>query len=486
MSRILISWEAYKEDFETKIWMNDVKREKKILHSGPTFSLHKDFPYDYEKHLLLSAPKNAEDQEFSKLLVKELNECFPKHNIEGRNINIKDPLDIAEIFKISNNLLNEYRHDEIDVFISTGFPNMRVAWFLTQPNYKKNLILFQIREAKYSPDGKPQKLNVNIESFNPNALNILNEVADQPLAPGKIFYSKSIAPVYKKAELVAATKNVGCLILGDNGTGKENLASYIHKKSERAKKSFVVVNCAAFTDELLRSELFGHEKGSFTGAHEQRKGAFEMANAGTIFLDEIGDISPKMQVSLLRVMEEKKIQRIGSVKEIDIDVRVIAATNKNLEELCEKEIFRWDLFFRLERTTIQLPSLHDWTKVEIKNLINHFNTLYLSEFPNRTEKLKFGKEVIDRLTKYKYKGNVRELQNLIISLYTFCDKEITLDDLPERIRIERINPTTKDEIERAVISKEFYRQNQNIVKTANALKMHRDTVARKVLKYGLK
>ncbi|MBK6964942.1 MAG: sigma-54 factor interaction domain-containing protein [Bacteroidales bacterium] len=158
----------------------------------------------------------------------------------------------------------------------------------------------------------------------------------------------TLKPFYEKATLVAATNDISCLILGENGTGKENLAKFIHKSSQRKSKPFIAVNCAAFTDELLRSELFGYEKGAFTGADKLTKGVFEESDGGTIFLDEIGDISPKMQVSLLRVLQEKRIQRVGRSNDIMIDVRVIAATNKELEEMCETERFRWDLFLDLQ------------------------------------------------------------------------------------------------------------------------------------------
>lgn len=486
MDKILISWEAYREDFETRIFMNQVKREKKTLHTGPTFSLHKDFPFEYTKHLLLNSPRNAEDIDFSSLLVKELSETFPNRVIESRSIELRDPLDIAEIFKATNDLLLEHRRYEVDVFISTGLPNMRVAWFLAQPNFKQNLNLFQIREAKFSKNNSPEKVYVNVDSFNPNALNILNEIVNRPVSQDKIFYPETLLPVYEKAMLIARTKDVGCLILGENGTGKENLALYIHRNSERHNKEFKAVNCAAYSDDLLRSELFGHEKGSFTGADRQKTGLFEEANGGTILLDEIGDISTKMQVSLLRVMQEKKIQRVGGSKDIPVNVRIIAATNKDLEELCDKELFRWDLFFRIATTILKLPALRNWEKGEIKKLIEHLNMVYFPEFPNRDQKLKFSKEVIDLLCSYHFKGNVRELQNLIISLYTFCDKEITLADIPERITKERIHPQSDKENIRVHTLKVLSDKKWNIKLSAETLGIARETLYKRIEQFQLK
>jgi transcriptional regulator with PAS, ATPase and Fis domain len=487
MSKILISWEGYKEDFATRTMHNEVQREFKTNQRGPTFSLHKDFEYDYDKHILLNTSKSKEDLEFSKLLVKELNLDFPKHNVVMTNIELNDPLDIAEIFQVTNGLLNELKHTEVEAFISTGFPNMRVAWILAHANFKQNLKLFQIREGKYTKSKRPEKVFVNTDNVSPNAINVIGELVNEKLSGDKFFQSASIEPIYLKAKSIAMnTKDLGCLILGENGVGKENLASFIHQSSDRAKQKFVAVNCAAYSDELLRSELFGHEKGSFSGAVGEKKGMFQIAHGGTIFLDEIGDISPKMQVSLLRAIQEKKILRVGGTNEIDVDVRVIAATNKDLEDLCDKEIFRWDLFFRLAVTTLKLPALRDWTKKEKIDLIEHFNSIYFSEFPNRQQKLEFSKEVIDCLTSYHFKGNIRELQNLILSLYTFCDKEVTISDLPDRIIKDKKHPQSYNENEKAHILKVLTDKKWNIKLSSETLGIARETLYRKIKDYELK
>ena len=487
MSKIVISWEGFEEDFATRKMHNEVQRELKTNRMGPTFSLHKDFEYDYDKHILLNISKTKEELEFSKLLVKELNEEFPKHKVTLKSINLIDPLDIQEIFQATNKLLNELKHDEIDAFISTGFPNMRVAWILAQMNFKQNLRLFQIREGKFTISKRPEKVFVNTDNVSPNAINVLGELVNEKLSGDKFFRSASIKPIYLKAKSIAVnTDDVGCLILGENGVGKENLASYIHQNSNRAKQKFVAVNCAAYSDDLLRSELFGHEKGAFSGAIGEKKGMFQIADGGTIFLDEIGDITPKMQVSLLRANQEKKIQRVGGTKEIPVDVRVIAATNKDLEELCEREVFRWDLFFRLAVTTLKLPALRDWTKKEIKDLIEHFNANYFLDFPNRQQKLKFSKEAIDKLTSYHFKGNIRELQNLIISLYTFCDNEVSISDLPERITKEKKHPQSYNENEKAHILKVLTDKKWNITLSSETLGIARETLYRRIKDYELK
>lgn len=487
MSKILISWYAFNHDFVTQQNGERKQRLEIVNEDGPTFNVHKHFGEDYDKHIILCSSDSGDIKHFN-LLVIELRKKFKSHTIEPRTIQINDPINIEEIFSKVSVLLKELMNKELEIFVNPGTPQMQIAWYLAQPNFKKNVRLFQMREAKHtSKKEKPERIFSNIETiFNPTVLSIANDISFIPSKENTILISESIKPVYKKALLIAQTKNVGCLILGENGTGKENVASFIHQNSDRADKNFIAVNCAAFSDDLLRSELFGHEKGSFTGAEKQKIGMFEEANGGTIFLDEIGDISPKMQVSLLRTIQEKKIQRVGGTKEIDIDVRVVTATNKNLEELCEKEIFRWDLFFRLAVTILKLPPLRNWTKKEIRNLIEHFNTIYFSEFPNRKEKLEFNKEALDRLLAYSFKGNVRELQNLIISLYTFCDKEVSLADLPERITKKQMQPTSKEENEKEHIKTILESKKGNKLQTAKALGIARETLKRKMSRYGLK
>jgi DNA-binding NtrC family response regulator len=390
------------------------------------------------------------------IFITDLRKAFKQKN-QPRDIIINDPISISEIFSKVSELLLEFKNSEIEIFVNPGTPQMQIAWYLVKPNFKKNVTLFQLREARFTKTkDKPERIYSDIETlFNPTVLSVANEMSSAKLAENEILIAPSIKPVYDKAEQVAQTNNVSCLILGENGTGKENLARHIHLTSSRKSKPFIPINCAGFTDELLRSELFGHEKDSFTGANKLKIGIFEAANEGTIFLDEIGDISPQMQVTLLRVLQPPmQFQRVGGLKEIPVNVRVIAATNKeNLEEECDKGNFRLDLYFRLAVTVLQLPPLRDWSKDEIKKLIEHFNNFYFSEFPNRQQKLKFSKETIDHLTNYHFKGNVRELQNLIISLYTFCNNEVVISDLPQRIINKNLNPVSKDENEKELSGK---------------------------------
>ncbi len=224
--------------------------------------------------------------------------------------------------------------------------------------------------------------------------------------------AKSIRAIFALIERIAVEESA-VLIEGESGTGKELVARAIHSQSHRKNRPFVRVNCGALNDNLLESELFGHEKGSFTGALHQKKGRFELSDGGTLFLDEIGDISPAMQIKLMRVLQEKEFERVGGEKTIKVDVRIIAATNKDLSNLIAKNEFREDLYYRLNVIPIKLPALRE-RKEDIPLLVEHF----LSRLNERraTEK-KISQSGLQMLKNYNWPGNIRELENLIERLY---------------------------------------------------------------------
>lgn len=220
------------------------------------------------------------------------------------------------------------------------------------------------------------------------------------------------------------------LIRGESGTGKEGVAKALHYNSVRADKPFVAVACVALSEELLQSELFGHEKGSFTGAMNQKKGRFEMANHGTLFLDEIGDIPHTVQMMLLRVIQEREFERVGGNETIKVDVRLVTATNQNLEKLVEEGKFREDLFYRLQVITINTPPLRD-RKEDLPDLIQHFIEMYA---PDNAKKIEHASpETLEMMINYRWPGNVRELENTIERAVVLADpdaKFITPDLLP--------------------------------------------------------
>jgi two-component system nitrogen regulation response regulator NtrX len=230
----------------------------------------------------------------------------------------------------------------------------------------------------------------------------------------------------------AAPTNATVLIQGESGVGKELVARTIHRNSLRRRERFVQVNCAAIPEDLIESELFGHEKGSFTGATEKQVGKFEQADKGTIFLDEVGDMSQKTQAKVLRVLQEGEVERLGSARTIKVDVRVIAATNKNLEEEIEKGTFREDLYFRLAVIPIRVPSLRERPE-DVALLVRHYMEYFSRE--NNTRPKRISQAALDVLQRYRWKGNIRELRNSVERLIIMTASDtIDVADLPVSIR----------------------------------------------------
>lgn len=237
--------------------------------------------------------------------------------------------------------------------------------------------------------------------------------------------SEGLVEVKETIEKVAPTE-ARVLINGENGTGKELVARWLHEKSQRSKAPLVEVNCAAIPSELIESELFGHEKGSFTSAHKQRIGKFEQANGGTLFLDEIGDMSLSAQAKVLRALQDKKITRVGGDKSINVDVRVLAATNKNLKEEIEKGNFREDLYHRLSVVVILVPALRE-RKSDIDLLAEHFLAQIAIEYGTIAKEIEL--EALEQLQKYNWTGNIRELRNVIERLVIMSSNTITKKDV---------------------------------------------------------
>ncbi len=237
--------------------------------------------------------------------------------------------------------------------------------------------------------------------------------------------SDAIRQVKEMIERVAPT-DARVLITGSNGTGKELVARWLHEKSDRADMPFVEVNCAAIPSELIESELFGHEKGAFTSAHKQRKGKFEQANGGTLFLDEIGDMSLSAQAKVLRALQENKISRVGSDKDIEVNVRIVAATNKDMKYEIEQKTFREDLYHRISVILIRVPSLNERLD-DIPLLAEHFNDLISAEYGR--PKIEITDDAIAELQKIEWTGNIREFRNVLERLIILCDKKIKGSDV---------------------------------------------------------
>lgn len=253
--------------------------------------------------------------------------------------------------------------------------------------------------------------------------------------------STAMRKIFTIIDKIAGT-DVTVIVEGESGTGKELIASAIHEKSKRAKKPFVVFDCSAVAENLIESELFGHEKGSFTGATGLRNGAFELADTGTVFLDEIGELNIDLQPKLLRVLESRTIRRVGGDRPLPVDVRVVAATNRNLEAEVKKGSFREDLFYRLNVVPIHLPPLRK-RKEDIPLIVDHFIEIHNSENPDRQVE-GVSATAMELLVSYDWPGNVRELRNTMSRALSFMEgSQITPEDIPERVRI----PVAKAELE---------------------------------------
>jgi DNA-binding NtrC family response regulator len=295
--------------------------------------------------------------------------------------------------------------------------------------------------------------------------------------------SEAIKRVLKDIESVAQS-NSSVVITGESGTGKELVARAIHSNSSRRYFPLVSVHCGALTESLLESELFGHEKGAFTGAMYNRKGRFEMADNGTIFLDEIATISTKMQIDLLRVLESKKFVRVGGNKEISSDFRVICATNKDLKSMVESGTFREDLYYRLNVVNIYVPPLKERVE-DIPLLVEYFIRKYCISM-NR-QPVTIDSAALKRLEEFPFPGNVRELENMIERAIVIGNgKKITLKDLPVEKTILSNSVESLDELERLHILQILNKYSWNISRTAKALKVDRVTLYNKISKYGLK
>ncbi|MDY5124028.1 MAG: sigma-54 dependent transcriptional regulator [Treponema sp.] len=283
----------------------------------------------------------------------------------------------------------------------------------------------------------------------------------------------------------AAPTKASVLITGESGVGKELVARAIHEQSPRKNKTLITVHCAALSESLLESELFGHEKGAYTGADTMQKGRFELANGGTIFLDEIGEINPSTQVKLLRVLQERKFERVGGTETLEVDVRVVAATNKNLEDEVKAGRFREDLYYRLNVVRIEMPSLRE-RKDDIPLLMHSF----LREFNIENEKnIKgFDNRSKSAMLKYNWPGNIRELKNCVESAVVMCSgDEIKIEDLPNSVREKGeesniIIPIgiTLEEAEKIIIQENLVYNNGNKSKTADILGIGRKTLHRKL------
>jgi len=363
------------------------------------------------------------------------------------------------------------------------------TWYLEvveSPNQERTFIECRKQPVK-DQDGKVSMvvgIATDVTDYIKEQIALAEEVRElrvqisKEAGPNIIGKSKKISEALGRVRAIAGTDTT-VLITGESGSGKELVAEAIHNLSKRSKKPLIKVNCAALPESIIESELFGHVKGAFTGAVNNRIGRFEAANGGTIFLDEIGDISPGVQVRLLRVLEETKIERVGDYRPIKVDVRIIAATNQNLRSLVEKGRFREDLFYRLNVFNIHMPPLRERTE-DIPLLIAHFIKECSREMRKQIKSV--SDEAMSSLLQHNWRGNVRELMNMIESACVLCaGNTIQTEHLPPILETwTSIDATSDRDIREAL---RLTRGNK--AKAARLLGIHRSTLYRRMERYGI-
>ncbi len=380
-------------------------------------------------------------------------------------------------------ILGRLREDEsgAPVVLLTGQPSMELTMEAIRHGAHDVL-------PKPLPRGRVREILTGIEE-----VRRIRPLPPAPADDGDIVGSSPGMMSVFKAVARAATSDATVLVLGESGTGKEMVARVLHSRSRRARGTFVAINCAAIPENLLESELFGHEKGAFTGAIGRRVGRFERASGGTLFLDEIGDMSLALQSKILRAIQEREIERVGGGAPVPIDVRIVAATNRDLAAAVREGRFREDLFYRLAVVTVQLPPLRE-RGGDLDQLALHFVAGYAREHSRPVRAV--AEEVFGVLHRHPWPGNVRQLRNA-------CERAVVMSEgevlLPQHLPAEVLNPpasraaeepgemplVTLEEMEKRMIRRALRETGSNLTMAAERLGIHRNTLRRKIAEYGI-
>ncbi len=381
-------------------------------------------------------------------------------------------------------------YPELPVLLVTAFADVdgvRRAWqegaddYLTKP--------INLQELRSRVEGQLERRLLKAHARE------LEERLEQVVGiSGIIGSSPAMQRVFERVRVVAPAPTT-VLIVGESGSGKELIANAIHQHSPRAGRRFVALNCGAIPGEILEAELFGHERGAFTGAHQRRIGKIEAADGGTLLLDEISELSADLQVKLLRVLEERRITRVGGNEEIPVDFRLLAATNRNLEEEVERGRFRRDLYYRLKVVTVELPPLRQRAE-DIPLLVNHFIALFNDRLGRHVRRVT--PEALATLKRHPWPGNVRELRNVVENMVLFAaGEEVGIEDLPEEYRTfdpragkreesaTEWTPRPMDEVEREAILRTLAYTGGHRARAAQLLGIGLRTLQRKLKEYGL-
>ena len=401
------------------------------------------------------------------------------HDLNGIDIlkRIKKDYPATEVIMVSG-------QEDIDIVIEAQ--RQGAIDFVRKP-FSLSEIFFAIERT-----GKYVQLLHQLKSVE-NQKSLISRELENSIQRDFIGISPKIRNVVDMAIKVAQDKDASVLITGENGTGKEILARIIHYASERKKQVFVPVNSSAIPDTLIESEFFGHKKGAFTDAKEDKKGFFEMANGGTLFLDEIADMPFSLQAKLLRAMEERKIKPIGGNKEVNVDIRIISATNKNIDKLIEEENFRMDLYHRINTFIIDIPPLCERPE-DVEPLLLHFVSDLCKKKKKQAPKIDLA--LISQLKRYKFPGNVRELRNMVErALILYDGHQLTIDDFSMKFDgAQEQKPSSKtaaiesfnlDENEKHLIESALRETVGNQIKASDLLGLSRDALKHRIKKHGI-
>jgi DNA-binding NtrC family response regulator len=444
-----------------------------------------------EKILIVEDDKNS---------AKILNQFLEK---KGYNVDVCNDLN-----SVNNLDLNDYSIVLLDMILPDGKGTEKIKEYISLNPYLKVIIMTgygDVQDAVYSMKSgafdfikKPIDLKrlmfliekafeeIDLEKENEKLKYIVQETIKEDFVIGQSEIMKNI--IYIVNKVIETDANI--LITGETGVGKEVFTRYIQRFSKRKDNPFIIVNCAAIPKDLVESELFGYEKGAFTGADKAKPGKFELADKGTIFLDEVGELPLEIQSKLLRVLESGTIERVGGTKEINVDVRVIAATNRNLEEEVKKGNFRMDLFYRLNVININIPPIRE-RKEDIPIFIEFFNKRYSAKY--NKPKINFSKDAYDILISYDWPGNIREIRNFVERLFIIFDTKnsIKKSDIEfllnmkndKTIETDNFSNMTLEEMEKELILKTLEKYSGNKTKTAKALGISLRTLQYKLKKY---
>ena len=425
--------------------------------------------------------------------------------VEVHCVDVDDPSDHQQIFTALGPLVERLelerpsRAHPRDVILSAGTPQCQTMWVILVQAGLLDARMLQVIPPAFVPVPHPRAIKEVRLAFDgfPEIRAMREEIerlatAYEPRSKGVLAGSQAMVVLNRRIMRLAPT-TIPALIIGETGVGKERVARALHEHSDRKNRIFVAENCGAFSEGLLAAELFGSERGAFTGATQRRRGLFEQAHGGTLFLDEVGEMDPRAQAMLLRVLQEGCLRRVGGEDQVAVDVRVIAATHRPLQELVAAGRFREDLYYRLRGAELRVPALRD-REGDIPLLVEHFLNLYRG-----SEDLRVSARAMNTLTHYAWPGNIRELEAEVRRWTVFCRRRVDVDDLSPEITgvspaisslakaksVETLASVVETAQREAIVNALAQHQG-NLVQSARALAIDRNTLKRKMARFGLK